>query len=929
MPPPPTPLQRVESLQIDMIGQTIAQYRILKHLGAGGMGVVYEAEDTRLKRHVALKFLPEEMTRDSGLLERFHREAQAASALNHPHICTIHDLGEHEGKPYIAMELLEGQTLKHRIGGKPLPIDEVLRLGAEIADALEAAHGQGIVHRDIKPANLFVTDRGQAKVLDFGLAKVTTKFWGDTDSTELPTATLEAQLTQPGATMGTVAYMSPEQARAESLYARTDLFSLGVVLYEMATGRLPFPGKSSAEIFKSLLADTPSPPSQLNPEIPTELERIVLEALEKDRELRFQSAAEMKACLLRLLRDTSASRSQEKASGSSVTITLPSMAGWRRHRWKIAAGLAAVVALFWWSQRGDQQQMPSADTTSSPAAIAEPERKMTIVLPFENLGAAEDDYFAAGMTEEITSRLASISGLGVISRTTAVQFDRRGKSMLQIGAALGVDYVLEGTVRWAKSGSSGRGSRVRITPQLIRVADDTQLWSESFDREIDDIFQIQADIATSVVTQLGVRLGAGERRTLAERPTENPLAYQAFLRGLVYSKSPSLDSEVAEHAIAAYEEAVQLDPNFALAWARLSREHSSIYFLGYDVSEERRAAARRALEEAAQLAPDTGETYLARGFYHYYGFREYEPALEQFGLAAERLPDRSEALLGEAFVLRRLNRFEEALARLKQAANIRLRDALLAMDTADTLLFLRRYPEALEAFDLSLALQPTANASVYSKCWALWMWKGRESLGETHVLLAATTLDPGDASYRFFRVRQFLYEGHPEQAIAFLQRSTGEEWIRTPQDTYPVSLLVGLALELAGRDDEAWTAYAEAVEQLEAEIRRTPDDFRLPGPLGIAYAGLGRREEAILAAQRGVVMLPLSKDAFTGPIRLWELAVVYAKVGEADAAIDQLETLLDFNGWYSGALIDMDPLWDPIRDHPRYQALLKKHKTAS
>ncbi len=604
------------------------------------------------------------------------------------------------------------------------------------------------------------------------------------------------------------------------------------------------------------------------------------------------------------------------------------MAGWRRHLWIIAAGLAVVVALFWWSQRGEEEQVPSEATTPSVAAIAEPERKMTVVLPFENLGAAEDDYFAAGMTEEITSRLASISGLGVISRTTAAQFDRTGKTVRQIGEALGVDYVLEGTVRWAKSGSSGSGSRVRITPQLIRVADDTQLWSESFDREIDDIFQIQADIATRVVTQLGVKLGAGERRTLAERPTENPLAYQAFLRGLYYAESASYGPEVFERAIAAFEEAVQLDPTFALAWARLSRRHSLVYHFGFDVSEERRAAARRALEEAAKLAPDAGETYLARGYYHYWGFKEYEPALEQFQLAAERLPDKSEALEGEAWVLRRLNRFEEALARIEQAASIRLRDALLALETGQTFIHLGRYPEALEAYDLSLALQPIDNASVVYKCWVLWLWKGRESLGETRALLEATTLDPGDPWYRLFRVRQFLYEGRPEQVIAFLQRSTAEEWIRTADETYPRSLLVGLALELAGRTDEARAAYAEAVVKLEAEIRRTPEDFRLPGPLGIALAGLGRRKEAITAAQRGVQMLPLSRDAILGSIRLWELAVVHARVGKADAALDQLETLLDFRGRYSGAQIEMDPLWDPIRDHPRFQALLKDNKTA-
>ena len=425
-----------------MIGQTVSHYRILAKLGGGGMGVVYEAEDLSLGRHVALKFLPEALARSPSALERFKREARAASSLNHPHICTIHEIGEHDGESFIVMEKMEGSTLKHRIAGKPMPMTQVLDLGAQVAEALEAAHAKGIVHRDLKPANVFVTEGGQAKLLDFGLAKVSRV--DAPFGSERPTRSHEDHLTSPGSTLGTVAYMSPEQARGEEVDERTDLFSFGILLYEMATGTLPFDGRSTAEIFSGILTGEPVPASRRNPRAPAALDEILVRSLEKDRELRYQSASEVRADLKRLLRDT--------ASGATAPARRLSRLAVRR--WLAPAALVSIAAVagtaVWLGRR------PPALTDAGPAMIA--------VLPFENQGAADDEYFADGVADEIRGKLTGLSGLRVIARGSSTPYKRTTKTPLQIAGELGVRYLLTATLRWEK----GTG-RVFVLPELVEV----------------------------------------------------------------------------------------------------------------------------------------------------------------------------------------------------------------------------------------------------------------------------------------------------------------------------------------------------------------------------------------------------------------------------------------------------------------------------
>ncbi|HET6576984.1 MAG TPA: protein kinase [Gemmatimonadales bacterium] len=847
-------------------------------LGRGGTASVYLAHDIRHDRHVALKVVHPELA--AGVeAERFLREIRFVARLSHPHILPLFDSGQADELLYYVMPYLRGESLRRRLQREHrLPLPVALGIAREVALALDYAHRHGLIHRDVKPENILLED-GQAVVADFGVAAAM-EVAGD------------ERLTESGRVVGTPAYMSPEQAGGEGpLDGRSDIYGLGCVLYEMLGGEPPFTGVTPQGVMIQQIVAPPPPLRARRPDVPQAVLQALERSLAKQPAQRFATPAEFAAAL-----------EQAGSSGGHGAVTH----GRRRSRRLAALGTVAalIVALalaFGLARRGEQH----------------PETMAIAVLPFQNLGAAEDGYFTDGITEEITSRLAMLPSLAVISRTSADQYRRSEKPLKQIGRELGADYILEGSVRWEKT--PGQASRVRVTPQLIRVSDDRHLWAGRYDETLEQVFTVQSRIAEQVATALDLALQPPHHAVLAARPTADLRAYDFYLRGNEYFTRAG-DPGGLRTAEQMYTRATELDPSFALAFARLARSHIWQFHLFSDRTEARLALARRAADSALALQPRLPEAHLAQGQIHYWGELDYPKALEEFRIALAGDPGNGDLAWARGLVERRLGQWGQARADLERAVQLDPRSLVKSLDLFELHLRRREYAEAERYVDRALELEPDSPAYIYK---ALLIVARDGDLAAATAVLNEGMRRAGTASIAFW-VPQFdfgaaLWRGMDDAMRAAVKGLTLD---RFASDSAGYYLARARTRRFDGDARAARVYFDSAARILERRSRARPDDPALHASLALAQAGLGRREDAIREGRRAVELRPASKDTWYGVDMLRNLAVVYATLGEADSTVTQLRTLLAVPSWISVPLLRVDPTWDGVREDPGFRALV-------
>jgi serine/threonine protein kinase/Tfp pilus assembly protein PilF len=877
-------------------GELIGHYRIESLIGIGGMGEVYLARDERLGRKAALKLLPERLTTDETQLNRFKNEARSASALNHPNILTVYEIGAEGNRQFIATEFIEGMTLRASLAHGRMNLHAALEIAVQVASALAAAHEAGVVHRDIKPENIMLRPDGYAKVLDFGIAKLTEQRpASDSDQTRL------------GLVLGTGHYMSPEQARGQKVDARSDIWSLGVVLYEMVGGIPPFRGETPSDCIASILTTEPPPLSGVFPDVPFKLESILEKALRKNSAERYQTIEEMLADL-RVLKgelEAESSLSQTNARTESIVSKI------KRRKRGVLLTLAAAILV-------------SAAVAYSFLFLARaplPNEKSIAVLPFENLSEDKSNaYFADGIQDEILTRLSKIADLKVISRTSTQRYKKTHQKLSEIASQLGVANLLEGSVQKTND-------QVRVNVQLIRAGNDSHLWAETFDRKLTDIFSVESEVAKAIADQLQAKLTGQEEQVIAARPTDNPEAYDAYLRGLAYTLKTG-DSPANHLGAQRYlKEAVRLDPKFALSWALLSYVDALGYLtLTLQPTVALREEVRQAAENAITLQPNLGEAIVARGYYYYACLKDYDTAVRYFEQARQFLPNNSQIPESLAYVARRRGQWDRSESYFNEAERLDPRNVNLLAAHAASSIILRRFPEALRKLDQVLDIIPDDVDTLAEKA-AIAQAEG--DLPRASALLAPLHPNADDTIALGTQVYQAILERRPAQIIPRLKEILAKPDPALGYFNGELRFWLGWAQEVAGDPAAAQETWRQARSELEPFLKEQPENHNLIGDLALVNMGLGDKAAALALSERAMTVITIKKDVVDGPVPIEILARVAAQLGEPDRAIAALQKLLSIP--YAGplasnvpltpALLRLDPMFDPLRNDRRFEKL--------